>query len=510
MTGVVLVFALIFLLFAGSEHVGSTLIPIVRGVGVAPATSLELTGGESRSLILAAERLKTAPPFGLPGTDPERLYTSVARFKEIAQTIVAKDPAAAYAFPIPFLEALVALEINRHTFLKNPDEAGLRAYRRALLIAAYEYRKNVRAHVRAWQRVTPADMPARRTLSRAITRTSMERFYTALERVADSKVRRARQFNLCIAGYTRACTTLPEAPDSFAPLAAEPSSKELETAARILRVWDVVRSPLDPAHEDLVYLSARCTAAPGPFFYALARSDENHPSRRPIRDVGDLLFLRLTKPAESFQNPFMRFLRGEGLSLLHLTPTAFYLCPEAAHDIGRVWLISEIARDPIILGEKSLLRHADGLSFVTEHDVYERLMTLSQGIGAEKARADEYLQALAYDTAHFDRYIEAAAKILQDYLRAEAAGLYAPLDALQLFNGWSGSYGFFLAYHPDIRDQLPSYAATAWVPVPEGATAVLFSELLDSDRASVVRDMQILEDYHAGLRQRNSIETERE
>lgn len=459
---------------------------------------------EALRLAFATLALRSRPMLALPGTDPDELHEAIRKLSAVKSRIVAvqrSDDTRARVeeglFPLQFLESLATLEHARLAFLANPRADLLSAYTDALHDAVRSYGDELERFSTSWHASTPEDFPDRINLTGIMERTDTVRMLASMKRGHHLLSEDAFRYRACLEGHARACKaenlSMPAITSVEMP---KPTNGDMRTVRALKEIWHEVRGNESPA-DRIVRISSRCVGnGVHPFFFSLALGDKNHPHRGIMRNLSDMYFVRLKGEPESYKNPFISYLRSEGVSLLHIMPFAYYSCPESGRDLSRALSLLSLAAY-LERHDGPTATHAHGIAYLDEKYLLDRAAELLLR-DRDNRELESLLLAAAYETTGFAQYVSDMSRILTDYLAAVDNGYYAPLDSTIVFNSWSGYFHLLLGFHPDVLPHLPGLYS---VRTPDSATTAnnaQFSTLPPEERAEVVRNLTLIEAYHEG------------
>lgn len=362
-----------------AAHISSTVT--VRGVSyrvkngeVTIMDGTPITGSRALAalrLAYAQTTARRAPLLALPGVDPDKLKSAVAKLEASQQTIISMQATSSDAqllaslYPLQFLATLPLLEEARRQFIASGSDADLHRYHAALHASLEAQAADIDAFSNAFngalkrkgeQKITMPGFGGSITSDALIAGTANVR-----ERVQEVQALQAAR-EACFAGTYAKCELadikLPALPDSL-PTSELPKSMRAQVQDIRSMIDSLVQMP-QPSRT-IVLSSSFCLAAlPGPYAFL------DNAEILGVNALNDIFFQPINAATEK-QSPHLTYLaKTYKISHQKMSPMLFYMCPTIGGDTGRIRAIEQIdafagAHPSIAKAESAVLRTAPEL-----------------------------------------------------------------------------------------------------------------------------------------------------
>lgn len=415
------------------------------------------------------------PLLDLEGTDIMALHEGADSLARVAQQFAQRQSSPSDAqsvrehlFPVEFLHDLADLERSRRAFLNSGSADDFERYIDLLKEAAQQGHRSASAFTELYEKVvdeTSLVSLLKGFITKESALASLERIAAGYKRVEE----KAGELERCYRGEIGACDTNDL---SLEPLSLSPPSPPSRTIGRIISLRE--DAGIFPPTTGTTASLAKSTCipeSPHSVFYIEPKSQRSY---APAFDLlSDIAFFRIPETLSERAQVLQAF-DAQGVTFLVYTPTAFYLCPESADDLGRA---------------AATLAAARVARTENPRDALARAVTPSEG------DALEYLNRALFDRpsaavmgvyrmfkdkgASFERLVEEIAAFGDADVNLEQKGYPVDMSLSFLFSTRSGWYQLLLGSNPSALSENPDPFAAEEVST-DRLRLVWWSQLQDS------------------------------
>ncbi len=344
-------------------------------------------------LAYAASLAERNPIMALPGVSLDEFDDALDRMQRTQARLAAKQTSAfdaslvsEHLYPIAFLRAALELERARREFVGSPAMSSMRRYENLLRVAVLAYRSDLRDFSAAFRSAVPENAPDYAAQRYIITRDDTLAALTYIDKAATITERQVRDRSQCVSGNVVFCDADELSLPTFTSLdvVTIPSPNSLRDVRAALDESGVT---LEPGPDVLLSNSYCVRGAAGPVVYAIERlsragADLAYPSPILASDI------TLVDATEYDEYPFFSYFTDNGATYVPLRDLAYYTCPRAGMEQGRVLATLRVAETASVVQASDL---ADG-ALRTELQALETELANPRMV--TEASATRYLNAV--------------------------------------------------------------------------------------------------------------------